>query len=418
MTVVVWPHRTSPLRQRAAGMQNVPIVQASTRIRARVTTKTIRIIMAGGGTGGHLYPGLAVADALRSQLGDALELVWAATPRQVDQRLLGKFGKHYIAQPVQPLVKDVTKIWGFWKGWRRSCAFWTAEFQLRKPACVVALGGYAAGPAAYVAGKFGVPVVLLNPDAVPGLANRFLLKRAQRVFVQWELPAQYASKIRGGVLALGCPIRPALVRRSREEGLAALGLDGGKSTLVITGASLGAKTINDALLLLLRDAEIRPAFLRAGGSWQILHLSGTQQAEEVRLAYAAMPEINAKVMDYCDDMASVWAAADLAIARAGASTCAELTACGVPSLLLPYPFHKDMHQKINALRLVEAGAAVIVDDEKDATVNAAAIKKMLGGLLYDATLRQRMRQAARSAGKPDAATHIAEEIARLVGGPI
>jgi UDP-N-acetylglucosamine--N-acetylmuramyl-(pentapeptide) pyrophosphoryl-undecaprenol N-acetylglucosamine transferase len=152
--------------------------------------------------------------------------------------------------------------------------------------------------------------------------------------------------------------------------------------------------------------------------WQIVHLAGMEQAKDVRAAYEAWPEITVKVIDYCDDMASVWAVADGAIARAGASTCAELTACGVPAILLPYPFHKDLHQKANAMELVRAGAALIVDDAKEAAANAAAMKPALESLLYDDELRDRMADAARAAGKPNAAVEIAKEILGLTAGSL
>jgi UDP-N-acetylglucosamine--N-acetylmuramyl-(pentapeptide) pyrophosphoryl-undecaprenol N-acetylglucosamine transferase len=113
-------------------------------------------------------------------------------------------------------------------------------------------------------------------------------------------------------------------------------------------------------------------------------------------------------------MASVWAVADLAIARAGASTCAELTACGVPSLLMPYPFHRDLHQKANAEELVKSGAAKLIEDEKDAAKNAASVKKSLETLLYDPEKRKEMATAARNAGKPGAARDIAREILMLI----
>ena len=403
---VVWPHRANTVCERTEKSQ------ASSQKEGAALAK-VRVIMAGGGTGGHLYPGLAVAEALQEKLGGAAELVWAATPRQVDQRLLAGFGENYVAQPVQPLVKKIGKLWAFWRGWRKSCAYWKAEFEKHRPDAVLALGGYAAGPAAYVAGKFGVPVALLNPDALPGLANRFLLTRAERVFVQWDLPAAYYGKIRGRVMPLGCPIRHSLFGVSRHEGATKLGLDPRKLTLVVTGASLGAKTINDAVVEMLKNPAMAAAFAPAG-TWQILHLTGMEQAATVSAAYAALGDLNAKVLDYCDDMASVWACADLAIARAGASTCAELTACGVPAILLPYPYHKDLHQRANAQELAKAGAAIIVDDQKEPAGNAAAIQAELTKLLYDAPTRERMAEAARVAGKPDAAREIAEEILSLV----
>jgi UDP-N-acetylglucosamine--N-acetylmuramyl-(pentapeptide) pyrophosphoryl-undecaprenol N-acetylglucosamine transferase len=139
------------------------------------------------------------------------------------------------------------------------------------------------------------------------------------------------------------------------------------------------------------------------------------QAEVVRAAYARFPGVRVKVIDYCDDMASLWAVTDVAIARAGASTCAELTACGVPSILLPYPYHNDMHQRHNAEELEKVGAAVIVDDEKDARKNARAIQKVLESLLYDQAKRSKMAQQARAAGKPEAADKIAAEILGLIG---
>ncbi len=392
---------------------------------AGISAAMYRVVMAGGGTGGHLYPGLAVVEALRKQMGEAgkkLELVWAATPRAVDQRLLASFGDHYIRQPVQPLVKEFGKLWGFWTGWRESCRFWEAYFTEHRVQCVVALGGYAAGPAAYVAAKRRIPVVLLNPDALPGRANRFLLKRANVVVTQWPLAAEYEAGIRGRVMPLGCPIREELTGRTREQGAALLGINPAYKSLVVTGASLGAKTINDAMIELLADPEMRKGFASSaadppeGGTpnWQIIHLAGMEQAAAVREAYAKFPAVRVKVLDYCDDMASLWAVADLAIARAGASTCAELAACGVPSLLLPYPYHKDMHQRANALELQKAGAAIIVEDAKDAKINAAAIKRPLESLLYDDAKRQTMAAQAHAAGKPAAASAIAHEILSLM----
>jgi UDP-N-acetylglucosamine--N-acetylmuramyl-(pentapeptide) pyrophosphoryl-undecaprenol N-acetylglucosamine transferase len=352
-------------------------------------------------------------------------LIWAATPRAVDQRLLAQFGERYIRQPVQPLVKNLGKLWGFWIGWRQSCRYWAAYFDHNRVNAVVALGGYAAGPAAYIAAKRQIPVVLLNPDALPGRANRFLFKRANVIVTQWPLnPALSRGKVER-VKPLGCPIRAELTGRTRAEGAALLGVDGSKKTLVVTGASLGAKTINDAVLAMLEDAEMRAAFCEPpkGGTpnganqsanWQIIHLAGMDQADAVRAAYARFPDVQVKIIDYCDDMASLWAVTDLAIARAGASTCAELTACGVPSILLPYPFHKDMHQRANALELVKAGGAVIVDDAKDARANALAIQIALKSLLYDDAQRSEMAHRARQAGKPQAADTIAREILGLI----
>ncbi len=154
--------------------------------------------MAGGGTGGHLYPGLAVAEALQRQAGgEKPEIVWAATPRAVDQRLLSGFGERYIRQAVKPLMMSPGKWWGFGRAWRETCGYWAEYFEKHAVDCVVALGGYAAGPAAYVAAKRAIPVILLNPDALPGRANRFLFKRADVIVTQWPMDAGDAGG--GGV---------------------------------------------------------------------------------------------------------------------------------------------------------------------------------------------------------------------------
>jgi UDP-N-acetylglucosamine--N-acetylmuramyl-(pentapeptide) pyrophosphoryl-undecaprenol N-acetylglucosamine transferase len=426
MTTVIWPHRAKTVLDMTWRASSERARDERGAAGGAEAVRTLRMVMAGGGTGGHLYPGLAVASALEARaevLGVRLEILWAATPRAVDRRLLSGFGERYIQQPVQPLTKSVKKLWGFWTGWRESCALWAQRMGRGEVDCVVALGGYAAGPAAYMAAKARktgrkIPVVLLNPDALPGLANRFLLKRADVVVTQWPLGEKHQAAVRSGggvVKPLGCPIRAELVGRTRAEGARKLNIDPERRTLVVTGASLGAKTINDAVLKMLEDPAAREIFERRDGSgWQILHLAGLDQAADVRLTYAQWPALRVQVIDYCDDMASVWAVADLAIARAGASTCAELTTCGVPAVLLPYPFHKDMHQRANARELATAGAAVIVEDAKEAGANAAAVKRALDTLLYEDTTREHMAAAARVAGKPAAAEEIAGEILALV----
>jgi len=396
--------------------------------------------MAGGGTGGHLYPGLAVAEALAVRTvaaGMHLDLVWAATPRAVDQRLLTQFGDRYVRQTVQPLTKSLRKLWAFWRGWRQTVKYWEKEFATNHANCVVALGGYAAGPAAFVAAKRRIPVILLNPDALPGLANRFLLQHADVIVTQWPLEERFTRGLKKGggeVKALGCPIRAELLKKDRARGAMRFNLDPAKRTLVITGASLGARTINDAFLRMLWSPKIRAAFegrregrgVGVGGesAWQILHLTGLDQEAAVREVYKHWPEMGVekgggvRVIGYCDDMASVWSVADLAIARAGASTCAELTACGVPSVLLPYPYHKDMHQRANAQELAKVGAAVIVEDKKRPEWNAVAIQKVLESLLYHDDRRLKMMDAARAAGKPKAADDIAAEILARVGASV
>jgi UDP-N-acetylglucosamine--N-acetylmuramyl-(pentapeptide) pyrophosphoryl-undecaprenol N-acetylglucosamine transferase len=176
-------------------------------------------------------------------------------------------------------------------------------------------------------------------------------------------------------------------------------------TIVITGASQGALTVNEAVLGAV------PALNWQG--WQILHLSGKEHAESVRSGYRELG-VDAAVIDFTPAMADVWAVADLTVSRSGASTCAELTVCGVPSILMPYPYHKDQQQKLNAKVLADAGAAVLMEDLKDKKKNSERLIPILQSLLYDAPKRAAMAQAARSLAKPDAAAAVASVITQMI----
>jgi UDP-N-acetylglucosamine--N-acetylmuramyl-(pentapeptide) pyrophosphoryl-undecaprenol N-acetylglucosamine transferase len=259
-----------------------------------------------------------------------------------------------------------------------------------------------------------VPCALLNPDVIPGKANQFLMKSAKAVYCQFEATAEHvAGSNRYKLKVTGCPIRADMQSLpDRSDAAQRLGLEPQLRTLVITGASLGARSVNEAVLTLAEKLDLN--------GWQLLHLSGREQADLVREGYRSLAEkgmnVAVKVIDFTPAMADVWASADLAICRAGASSCAELTACGVPSILLPYPYHKDMHQRANGKVLADAGAAVLVDDEKDRQKNAQKLAPILQPLLQDCDQRRAMAQAAKKLGRPDAADSVARMLIELARG--
>ena len=379
------------------------------------STEAALFVFAGGGTGGHLYPGLAVAEQLQKLLPSSF-IHWAATPRMIDQRLLTEMGDAYIRQTVQPFSKNIRRWPSFYRAWRESCNFWDEFFNQHQVAAVLALGGYAAAPASRVANERKIPVALLNPDAKMGLANRYLARRATAIFTQWPMTMSGGGADLFNVT--GVPLRASLFHRSREKSIAALGLVSDRQTLVITGASLGAGTINAAWCELMRDEEVLSELNHPQRPWQILHLTGTAEFAKVQQVASASGVAHWKVMDYCDDMGGVWAAADLAITRAGAGLCAELEACGVPAILMPYPFHRDRHQHANAEKLVLHGAAVMLEDRLEAAANGPPLKKLLLEMLRGDHRRQSMRAAALANGKPTAAVQIAKWLCRAAGRSI
>src|SRR5262245_27157184 len=224
----------------------------------------ITIYLAGGGTGGHLYPGISVAQALKTVFPEAQPL-FLCTEREIDRTILEPTGFEFIAQPIVPPVRTVGGLLKFWSAWRSTKDMLRKLFKERRPAVVLGLGGYAAGVAVKMASNRKIPAAILNPDVVPGKANQYLLRHVQAVCCQFEetrdhLPAQHHAKIQ----LTGCPIRAEM--RSlplRAEAAKRLGLDPMLQTLVITGASQGAQTVNEATIASLASIQLR--------GWQILH---------------------------------------------------------------------------------------------------------------------------------------------------
>jgi UDP-N-acetylglucosamine--N-acetylmuramyl-(pentapeptide) pyrophosphoryl-undecaprenol N-acetylglucosamine transferase len=369
-------------------------------------TSATTILLAGGGTGGHLYPGLAVAEELRARNPDT-RILFLCTTREIDKVILEPTGFEFIPQPIMPLVRSISGLLRFYKGWRETVDLVRKVIDERRPAAVLGLGGYAAGAAVKIAAKGGMPTAILNPDVIPGKANQYLMRYTKAVCCQFTQTAEHvAPEHQAKLKVTGCPIRGEITRAPDRAGaLSRLELQPNLSTLVVTGASLGAQTVNEAVVTMLDGMPL--------AGWQVLHLAGREHGTAVRTAYRDLP-VPARVIDFTPAMADVWAVADLCISRSGASSCAELTACGVPSLLMPYPFHNDMHQRANAKVLADAGAAVLIDDEKDRKRNAAKLKPVVESLLCDAPKRTAMANAAKSLGHPDAAAAAANVVTGLV----
>jgi len=371
------------------------------------------VVFAGGGTGGHLFPALSVVEALRSR-GEPIDVSFFCTQRPIDRDILGPAGVEAIPQVVMPFASRPWAWPKFLIRWRQSVGACVRAFRRRRPAVVVGAGGYASGPPVRAAIRLGIPTFLLNPDAVPGRANRHMARRGRLsgVFAQWEVTKQHFPPS-VPVMVSGCPVRPtfrAVGDRPAADLRESFGLAPNRLTLLVTGASQGARTVNEAVLPLAGQI--------AAAGWQILHLSGPADAQRVEAHYQGVagggrhpPQpLWHRVLAFTDRMPEAMAAADLIISRAGASTLSEIQAVGRPSVLFPYPYHRDQHQRHNAAVLAAAGAAVLLDDRCDAEANAAQLGPVLSELMADSARRAAMSRAARSLDCPDAARAIADRL--------
>lgn len=363
-------------------------------------------IFAGGGTGGHLYPGLAVAERLMELRPDA-RIVFACSGRPIDRRILDPLSYGVVPQAVLPMPRSL-RGWGkFFRAWRTSSRQARDMVAELKPAAVLGLGGYAAAPVVRSAARRGIPSAMLNPDAVAGAANRYLARRVDAIFTQFDSTAGcFGPKLRTKVRAVGCPGRPGLTAPNRPQGLKHFELRDDRRTLLVLGGSLGAANINRALTKLSGDLAA------LADTWQVLHVAGPASPGQDDTPISA-PGLLVRRLEYCHEMPLAYAAADLALCRGGASTIAELAITATPAVIMPYPYHRDQQQKLNAGELVGVSAAVLCEDLKDPVLNAEALRRTLLPLMKSPEQLPAMRHAAAKAARPHAAAEVA---AWLVSG--
>lgn len=366
-----------------------------------MTSATPSIFFAGGGSGGHLSPGLAIDERLR-EIAPRAESIFLCSNRAIDATMLGEAGVQFIPLPAMPPSPRPLGFLKFLRAFRASKRQAMRIMRENRTTHVVALGGFVAAPVVKAARSMGVPVLLVNLDAPPGKANRWMAKRSTRVVSAIELPMLpgFASEV------VGMPIRRrALAPAPPAECRLRLGLASEVPVLLVTGASQGATSVNELMI----ELAANQADLFDG--WQILHLAGGGGGadEPLRVVYAAA-NLNATVLPFLHEMGLAWGAADLAISRAGANSVAEVAANAVPTLFLPYPYHHDMHQRHNAQPLVDAGAARMEVDRIDAKINAAALAPIIQSLMRDEAIRDRMRATLRAQRLPDAAMTVARMV--------
>ena len=359
-----------------------------------------RLMIACGGTGGHLFPGLAVAEAVRRR---GHEVKFFISAKEVDRRALSGAGEgaHGIEIPAVG-----------WRGFLRAGSFFghllaamrragEAMGEFRADA-LLGMGGFVSGASVGAARRKKIPYFLHESNAIPGRATKFLSAGAKKMFVGFEECGRRLP--RAQVEVTGTPVRTRLGTLGKEEALRKLGLHPKRHLVAILGGSQGARGINEAMLRGL------PALKSLAATIQILHLAGEAHAEKVRHGYEHSG-FHAVVLGFCDEMDAVYAAADLVVSRAGAGTLAELAACGMPAILVPFPAAVDNHQMANARAYADRGAAEVVAEKN---LIGTELGQRVARLLGDSVRQAHMRRAARLQHNPEAAEKIAEEIAHVL----
>lgn len=354
------------------------------------------IIFAGGGSGGHISPGLAIAERIAEKRPDA-DRLFVCSERPIDREMLLEAGEEFVTIPATPPIMRTMAFVRFLRTHFASRRTVRDLIHRRHITHVIALGGFVAAPAAAAGRQLGIPVTLVNLDSPPGKANRWMKPKCEHVFSAVDVPEPrgFADEI------VGLPLR----KRALAPGDAAhcrtqLKLDPAKPTLLITGASQGATSINEMVIELLRHK--RELF----HGWQVLHLAGRDAESPVRAAYQEA-SIPARVEPFLHEIGLAWGAADLAVSRGGANSVAEIAANRVPAIFIPYPHHADRHQERNAAPLAKAGGAIIVDDRITPKASAAVLEPALRKLMHTPEKRRIMRQRLESLPFSDAAQRIA-----------
>jgi UDP-N-acetylglucosamine--N-acetylmuramyl-(pentapeptide) pyrophosphoryl-undecaprenol N-acetylglucosamine transferase len=359
--------------------------------------KEFYIVFAAGGTGGHLFPAIAVAGELRRR-HSAAAILFVGGTRGLETRLVPQAGFPLRTLPVAGLKgsKLFARILASAAAALAvlRCVLW---FLVRRPGLVVGAGGYASGPAVLAAWVLRVPTMLMEQNHFPGATNRWLAPRANAVCV----PSQAARMRLGGAgLVTGNPVRSEFAGIGPSP-------NANRLALLVFGGSRGARSINRAVVAALPQlATMTPPPL-------IVHQTGSEEHESIARAYASYPGLTAEVHPFLDNMSQRLAAADLVVCRAGATTLAELAAAGRPAILVPFPFATDDHQRANAEAVRDAGAAVMIEDRDFDGARCAA---EIAGLALDRPRRDRMAAAARTLARPDAAKRIADVADALLSG--
>ncbi|MDL2280426.1 undecaprenyldiphospho-muramoylpentapeptide beta-N-acetylglucosaminyltransferase [Selenomonadales bacterium OttesenSCG-928-I06] len=373
----------------------------------------MKFIISGGGTGGHIYPALAIAKEL-TLLDDKCEILFVGTKEGLESDIVPKEGYKFTTINVQ--------------GFERSLSFSNVTTILKagtsvfssiqiikkfKPDVVIGTGGFVCGPVLLAASLLNKKTIIQEQNAIPGVSNKILAKFVDKIALGYKEAETYFSKYKGKIIVTGNPIRKDVLEEDRTESLKSLSLLNNKKTLLISGGSRGARSINNAMIdiykILSKDNSLKDTL-------QILHVTGKTEynsvVEKLTNSGIEVSKIgNITIQPYLYNMPQALAVADLAIFRAGAIGLAELTAKGIPSILIPYPYATANHQEINARVLEKKGAAIVI---KDSELNGEELLAVIYSLINNENKLHDMAEKSKEAGFKDAASTIAKLAFSLV----
>ncbi len=362
----------------------------------------LRIVISGGGTGGHIFPAVSIANAVKSRVPDAKILFVGALGRMEMQRVPAA-GYEIKGLPIcgfdrKNMLRNIAVLYKIWKSQRMARKI-IKEF---KPMAAVGVGGYASGPTLNTCAKMGIPCLIQEQNSYAGVTNKLLAKKAQRICVAYDGMERFFPADR--IMKTGNPVRQALLdtKMTKQEALGSFGLNPDLRTILIVGGSLGARTINESVLQHLDLVE------QSGVQfvWQTGKYYNAAIMEQLK-AHREMP--NLKVTDFISDMGAAYKAADLVISRAGASSISEFCLIGKPVILVPSPNVAEDHQTKNAMALVDKDAALYV---KDSDAPDKLLKLAVETVKDDKALA-RLAENIKKLALPDSADIIAQEVIKL-----
>ena len=365
--------------------------------------KEYRIIISGGGTGGHIFPALSIADAIKAKHPDA-KILFVGADNRMEMQRVPDAGYDIVGLPIagfdrKNLLKNIKVLWKIFKSQRMAKKI-IKEFA---PQAAVGVGGYASGPTLKMAASMGIPTLIQEQNSYAGVTNKILSKSAEMICVAYDGMERFFPKEK--IILTGNPVRKNLLdmRGSRKEAMKAMGLDENRKCVLIVGGSLGARSINEGIIENIEK-------IRANSDIQFIWQTGKLYFEEMkkRAGELGKPD-NLTITDFVSDMASALSAADIVVSRAGAGSISEFALLGKAVILVPSPNVSEDHQTKNAMALVDKDAAIYV---ADANVKEELIDKAVE------TVKDRMKIALletniRKMGKPDAASEIADEVLKL-----